>query len=214
MKKLIVLFLFIIGLLLQLVAKEKDCTVVKIGKKITIYNYEDFGNSNYWGDKVKIVKTDTILPSDAEAKDMGIPDEEWFAFSEKVNGVYDSRVEKAQKKYLTLENKYQKLLKEKPNSESANEALRKEITTLKARGDSTEKSFNKQIKELSLEKDSLTQKYNKLFAHKTHLEWRISYLVALLIIFSLLILFLILKLRRKNKKLKILEIEQRVSNLS
>jgi len=214
MKKLIVLFLFIAAVFFQLAAKEKNCTVVKIGRKFTIYNYENFGSPNNWGDKVIITKTDTILPSDVEAKNMGIPDEEWFAFSEKVNGIYDSRVEKAQKKYLALENKYQKLLKEKPNSKSTEDDLQIKITLLKTRGDSIEQHLNKQIKGLIFKKDSLTKKYSKLFVYKTNLEWQINYLIATLIIFSLIILLLILKIKSKNKKLKILDNDQRVSNLS
>jgi hypothetical protein len=97
MKKLIILFLFVIVLLPFIAAKKT--VVIKIGQKMTIYKAEDHGDSNYWGKKVEISQTETILPNDAYAKSLGIPEKEWEVFSKNVNGIYDSQLEELQKNY-------------------------------------------------------------------------------------------------------------------
>lgn len=207
-----IFFLFSVGWIINIQADE--CLVIKIGKQVTIYNIEDLGNSNYWGEKVSIKKSESTLPGDAYLKNSGAPQAEWEIFMENKNGIYYSVLERSQQDYLDLKKRYQKLLTEKPSSQSSLEELQKAFNILKNQSNTNEKSFNKQIKELRAENDSIIKKYNKLFAHKTHLEWRVNYLIASLIILSLTILFLLLKIKSKNKKLKILETDQRVSNLS
>lgn len=193
MKKLIILFLFIIGLLLQVDAKEKDCTVVKIGKKITIYNYEDCGNSNYWGNKVKISRTDTILPSDAEMKNMGVPDEEWFAFSENVNGIYDSRVEKLQKKY-------EKLLEEKNAADYKIEKLEEKSQAVFVDNDG---ALKYQLAKAEKDRDEIRTDYNKLFAKNTKMIKHKNILEVAIVISILIIIFLGLKLAKTNFQKKL-----------
>lgn len=190
MKKLIILFLFIIGLLLQVAAKEKDLTVIKIGRNVTILNYEDGGNSNYWGNKVKIIRTDTILPSDAEMKNIGIPDEEWFAFSEDVNGIYDSRVEKLQKNY-------EKLLEEKKAADYKIEKLEEKSEAVYVDDDS---ALNYQLAKAEKDRDEIRTDYNKLFAENTKMIKYKNILEVVIPILLLIIIFLGLKIGKNFQK--------------
>lgn len=202
MKKLIVLFLFIVGLLIQVNAKEKECTVIKIGRNVTILNYEDSGNSNSWGDKVKINRTDTILPSDTEMKNMGIPDSEWFPFSEKVNGVYDSRVEKLQKKYEQLlgekkviDRKYERLLEKNKAANYKIEKLEDEAQTVYVDNDG---ALKYQLAKAEKDRDEIRTDYNKLFAENTKMIKYKNILEVVIPIFLLIIIFLGLKMAKTN----------------
>ena len=156
MKKLMIFFIFLNTLAINTFAKEY--LVVKIGREVTIYNINGLTNSNYWGENVVIEKTESFLPDDIYLQNSGAPKEEWEIFMENKNGVYYSVLERSQKDYLELKNKYQKLL--------------------------IKNSIN------------------------------INYLLAPLVFFILIIIFLLFKIRFKNKKLKELELNQRISQLT
>lgn len=117
MKKIVILSLFTIGFLIQIVAS--DCVVVKIGQSMTTYNIEDPDNSNNWGAKVKITETKTTLPSDSDLLKLGMSEEELLSFSENVNGVYSSRLEK-------LQNDFEQL-KTQQKIEQKNELIKKNL---------------------------------------------------------------------------------------
>jgi hypothetical protein len=212
MKQLMIFFLFFISLALN--AQETESLVIKIGKKITIYNIEDSGNSNYWGEKVSIKKSESTLPEDSYLKNSGAPKQEWEIFMENQNGVYYSVLEKSQKDYSVLRNKYQQLLKEGPKSENVSSELKEEITKLKNQKEKDKKGFNKKITSLSKENEDLTKKYKEIFSKSNKQERIINVLKISLAITLILLIFLIKKIIEKNKKIKILDTDQRVSNLS
>ena len=63
MKKLIVFFVFFIGLLPVVIAHES--LIIKIGNRMTVYIAEAYGDNNYWGKNVKIIKEESVLPDDS-----------------------------------------------------------------------------------------------------------------------------------------------------
>lgn len=112
MKKLIILFLFIAGLLPSVLAT--DYFVVKMGNELTVYQADDFGESNYWGRKVVIQKDEYIIPAnyDSYFSELKIPEAEWKVFSKSQNGIYDTRLEKLREEKAELRVNYNELFAE------------------------------------------------------------------------------------------------------
>lgn len=160
MRKLIIFILVLLGCFST---KAFPRTVaIKIGQMMTVYKITDYGESNYWGRNIAIVKEEIPLPDDAYYEDLKIPKKEWECFSASNNGIYDTQLELVQK-----------------------------------------------------EKDELQQNYNNLYTRNSQQEKNTVIIISILvIIFSIIVLFLIVKIRSKNKQLKIFELDQRVSNLS
>ncbi len=199
MKKLIIFLFFSIGLVLNIQAAES--LVIKIGKQITVYTI-DLEGSNYWGEKVSIKKHESLLPDDNYLRNSGEPEKEWDFLTENKNGIYYSLLEKYQEDYFVLENKYQKLLKEKPNSINANKYLEQENIRLKTEKDTIKNILNKKVASITGEKNKLIKEYNSLFAQNTRQQNFITILKISLIIMLSIIIFLIIKLFLKNKKIK------------
>jgi hypothetical protein len=115
MKKLIILFLFVVGLLP--IASATEYFIVKIGNNLTIYQAKDYGESNYWGRNVVIDKSEIVTPDDSYFKGLNIPEEEWKVFAQNHNGIYDSRLEKSEKEKESLRQDYNKLFGQKSIAE-------------------------------------------------------------------------------------------------
>jgi hypothetical protein len=191
-KKLIIFSIFLIGLLPVVTAHEY--LIIKIGKQMTVYTAEDYGNNNYWGENVTITKEESVLPDDSYFKDLNIPEEEWKIFSINQNGIYDSRLEKVvkEKKDLLNGNGLKKVTEEKEKIQKDYDKIFKEKANL-----------IKWINSLEISKEKWRKNYNKILEEKSKMTTLINVLEISVVILLLIIIFLILKMTRTDFQKKL-----------